>query len=154
MAIFKKLNILKLSYRGSSHCQKEVDNQKVTNHRGDCSPRGFDYRQLLFHFRQKTPECRYRQRITISEVKKGAFQETIPINGVVLPITTIYLDAHEGGRVEEKFVEDGAVMKKGQPILRLSNPDPGPQPGKPGNQRCTTCLPRCRSPATTHSKIP
>lgn len=63
------------------------------------------------------------ERITISEVKKSAFQETIPINGVVLPITTIYLDAQEGGRVEEKFVEDGTVMKKGQPILRLSNPD-------------------------------
>ena len=63
------------------------------------------------------------ERITISEVKKSAFQETIPINGVVLPITTIYLDAQEGGRVEEKFVEDGTVMKKGQPILRLSNTD-------------------------------
>ncbi|AXY74871.1 HlyD family efflux transporter periplasmic adaptor subunit [Paraflavitalea soli] len=63
------------------------------------------------------------ERITISEVKKSAFQETIPVNGVVLPITTIYLDATEGGRVEEKYVEDGTVMKKGQPILRLSNPD-------------------------------
>jgi len=62
-------------------------------------------------------------RITISEVRKGTFQEFIPVNGVVLPITTIYLDALEGGRVEEKFVEDGAVMKKGQPILRLSNTD-------------------------------
>src|SRR5690606_13962951 len=37
--------------------------------------------------------------------------------------TSIYLDAQEGGRVEEKYVEDGAVMKKGQPILRLSNTD-------------------------------
>lgn len=63
------------------------------------------------------------ERITISEVKKSAFQETIPINGVVMPITTIYLDAQEGGRVEEKLVEDGTIMKKGQPILRLSNPD-------------------------------
>lgn len=63
------------------------------------------------------------ERISISEVKKGAFQETIPVNGVVLPLTTIYLDASEGGRVEEKYVEDGAVMKKGQPILRLSNTD-------------------------------
>jgi HlyD family secretion protein len=42
---------------------------------------------------------------------------------VVLPITTIYLDALEGGRVEEKFVEDGAIMKQGEPILRLSNTD-------------------------------
>jgi len=63
------------------------------------------------------------ERITISEVKNGTFQEFIPVNGVVLPITTIYLDALEGGRVEEKFVEDGAVMKKGEPILRLSNTD-------------------------------
>lgn len=63
------------------------------------------------------------ERLTISEVSKGPFQELIPVNGVVLPITTIYLDAIEGGRVEEKFVEDGSVMKKGQPILRLSNTD-------------------------------
>ncbi|MCS3794877.1 efflux RND transporter periplasmic adaptor subunit [Niastella sp. OAS944] len=63
------------------------------------------------------------ERITISEVKKGPFQVTIPINGIVLPQTSIYLDAQEGGRVEQKFVEDGAMMQEGQPILRLSNPD-------------------------------
>lgn len=63
------------------------------------------------------------ERITISEVKQGSFQEFIPLNGIVLPISTIYLDAVEGGRVEEIFVEDGAMMKKGEPILRLSNTD-------------------------------
>ena len=63
------------------------------------------------------------ERITISEVKKGPFQEIIPVNGVVLPLTTIYLDALEGGRVEEKYVDDGTMMKKGEPILRLSNTD-------------------------------
>ncbi len=63
------------------------------------------------------------ERITISEVKKGLFQEFIPVNGTVLPLTSIYLDALEGGRVEEKFVEDGAILKKNQPILRLSNSD-------------------------------
>ncbi|HZH95255.1 MAG TPA: hypothetical protein VEY06_05185 [Flavisolibacter sp.] len=63
------------------------------------------------------------ERITISEVKKSSFQEFIPVNGVVLPVTTIYLDAIEGGRVEEKLAEDGAMVKKGQPILRLSNTD-------------------------------
>ena len=64
-----------------------------------------------------------KERITISEVKKGSFQEFIPVNGIVLPITTIYLDAAEGGRVEERYVEDGAFMKKGDPIMRLSNTD-------------------------------
>lgn len=63
------------------------------------------------------------ERLTVSEIKKGPFQEFIPVNGIVLPITTIYLDAIEGGRVEEKFVDDGTEMTKGQPILRLSNTD-------------------------------
>ncbi|HLK30906.1 MAG TPA: HlyD family efflux transporter periplasmic adaptor subunit [Puia sp.] len=61
------------------------------------------------------------ERITISEIKKGPFQENIPVNGVVMPYHTIYLDATEGGRVEERYVEDGAILKKGQPIMRLSN---------------------------------
>ncbi len=63
------------------------------------------------------------ERITISEVKNGPFQEFIPVNGVVMPITTIYLDAMEGGRVEQKFVEDGTIMKKGDPIMKLANTD-------------------------------
>jgi HlyD family secretion protein len=62
-------------------------------------------------------------RITISEVTKGPFQDIIPVNGVVAPITTIYLDAVEGGRVEKKFVEDGAQMKAGDPIMKLSDLD-------------------------------
>ena len=49
------------------------------------------------------------ERITIAVADTGIFQENIPVSGQVLPITTIYLDALEGGRVEEKFVEDGAV---------------------------------------------
>jgi len=64
-----------------------------------------------------------KERISINTVSKNVFQENIPVNGIVLPITTIYLDALEGGRVEEKFVEDGTMMKKGEPILRLSNTD-------------------------------
>ncbi|AFD05399.1 membrane-fusion protein [Solitalea canadensis DSM 3403] len=63
------------------------------------------------------------EQIIIGEVKKGPFQEFIPINGVVQPITTIYLDAIEGGRVEQKFVEDGAIVKTGQPLLKLANTD-------------------------------
>ncbi len=62
-------------------------------------------------------------RLTVSTVTKGKFQENIPVNGIVLPQTTIYLDAIEGGRVEEKYVDDGTMMKKDQPILRLSNTD-------------------------------
>lgn len=64
-----------------------------------------------------------KERLSIHTVSNDVFQENIPVSGIVLPITTIYLDALEGGRVEEKFVEDGAMLKKGEPILRLSNTD-------------------------------
>lgn len=64
-----------------------------------------------------------RERISIAEVKDDSFREYIPVNGTVLPISTIYLDASIGGRVEEKFVEDGAIMQTGDPIMRLSNTD-------------------------------
>jgi len=64
-----------------------------------------------------------KERITISEIKKGPFTEFIPVNGIVLPQTTIYLDAIEGGRVDEIFVEDGTMMKKGDAILKLINTD-------------------------------
>jgi len=41
--------------------------------------------------------------------------------GQVEPITTIYLDAIEGGQVEERFIEEGSMVKKGDVILRLEN---------------------------------
>ena len=63
------------------------------------------------------------ERMTIADVKQGLFREFIPVTGTVQPISTIYIDLQEGGRVEEIFVEDGAVMKQGQPIMRLSNTD-------------------------------
>ncbi len=63
------------------------------------------------------------ERITTGEIRRGAFREFIPVQGVVLPLTTIYLDALEGGQVEEIYAEDGAMLKKDQPILRLANTD-------------------------------
>ncbi len=63
------------------------------------------------------------ERITISTITKAPFQESIPENGTVMPLTTIYLIAQDGGRVEQKYVEDGAILKAGDPILRLSNPN-------------------------------
>jgi HlyD family secretion protein len=63
------------------------------------------------------------ERITISTVERGPFQEFIPVRGEVLPIQTIFLDAQESGRVEEVYLEAGAMVDKGDPILKLSNPD-------------------------------
>jgi len=63
------------------------------------------------------------ERLLLDTIRRGVFQEFIPVTGIVQPIKTVFIAAVEGGRVEEKFVEDGATMNQGQPILRLSNPD-------------------------------
>ena len=60
-------------------------------------------------------------RIVISKVSRGVFEDFIPIRGQVTPRQTVYLDAIEGGRVEEKLIEDGAQVKAGDPIVVLSN---------------------------------
>lgn len=62
-----------------------------------------------------------RDRITISEVTWGPYQDYIPIMGEVLPITTYYLVADDGGRVEEIYMEAGVPIKEGQRILKLEN---------------------------------
>ncbi len=60
-------------------------------------------------------------RITIEEVKRDVFQDYITVQGTVEPITTIYLDAIEGGRVDEILIEEGNMVKRGDVIIRLSN---------------------------------
>lgn len=62
-----------------------------------------------------------KDQVTIAPVTLDKFQEFIPVDGVVQPRTTIYIDAVLGGTVEKKFVEDGAEVKKGDVILQLSN---------------------------------
>jgi HlyD family secretion protein len=64
-----------------------------------------------------------KQNIEIATVTNGTFQDYISTSGKVEPIRTIYLDAIEGGRVEELYVEEGATVKKGQALLKLSNSD-------------------------------
>jgi len=62
-------------------------------------------------------------RLLVDTIHQGVFQEFIPITGVVEPIKTVFIDAVEGGRIEEIYVEDGAMLKKGQKIMQLSNPN-------------------------------
>jgi len=64
-----------------------------------------------------------KEKLSISEVEEGIFHDYITINGNVEPISTILLDAREGGRVEEKVAEEGQMVKKGDVLVRLSNTD-------------------------------
>jgi len=61
-------------------------------------------------------------KVTVGEVKQGLFKEFIPVTGTVQPIQTVFLDALEGGTVKQRFVEDGHMVKAGEPIIELSNP--------------------------------
>ena len=64
-----------------------------------------------------------KDKLIIETVTEDQFNDYITVPGTVEPITTIFLDADEGGRVEEKLIEEGSMVKKGDIILRLSNPD-------------------------------
>jgi len=61
------------------------------------------------------------QRITVSPVTVGTYEDFIPLRGRLVPRSTVYLDAIEGGRVEEILVEDGVLVEAGDPIAVLSN---------------------------------
>lgn len=61
------------------------------------------------------------ERITISTVTRGPFLEFIPQQGTVMPIMRYSLETTEGGRVEKRFLEAGAMVKAGDPIVQLVN---------------------------------
>jgi len=70
----------------------------------------------------RSGQLRVRQeRLTISTVKRGPFQEFIPITGEIIPQDTRYLVATEGGRVEKIYLRSGTLVKTGDRILKLSN---------------------------------
>jgi HlyD family secretion protein len=64
-----------------------------------------------------------KEKLIIETITEGQFNDYITVPGTVEPISTIFLDAQEGGRVEEILIEEGSMVKKGDIILRLSNPD-------------------------------
>lgn len=59
--------------------------------------------------------------LNIGNVTNELFNDFVRVTGQVQPITTIQLSPLEGGIVEERLVEEGTKVKKGDVILRLSN---------------------------------
>ena len=76
---------------------------------------------LLF-FRDKAAKLYVnKNELTIATVQQSKFQEFIPIDGVVFPKETYYIDAIQGGVVEAIFAEDGDMVQKGDTLLKLLN---------------------------------
>jgi len=63
-----------------------------------------------------------QERLSISTVQSGPFQEFTPITGTIRPIETFQLDVSDGGKVVKKYVEEGAFLDVGDPILLMDNP--------------------------------
>ncbi|MCK4569030.1 MAG: HlyD family efflux transporter periplasmic adaptor subunit [Bacteroidales bacterium] len=76
----------------------------------------------LFFFRDKQSRLYVnKDQLSIATVIEDKFQEFIPVDGIVFPKNTVYIDAVQGGIVEAVYVEDGAILIKGDPILKLMN---------------------------------
>lgn len=78
----------------------------------------------LAFFSKKTSTYRVeKDKLIIETVIEDQFNDYITVPGTVEPISTVFLDAQEGGRVEEILIEEGSMVRKGDIILRLSNHD-------------------------------
>ena len=75
-----------------------------------------------FYFSDKRTRLNVDQdKLTVSTVSKGKFDEFIVVTGVVQPLKTIQLDAIVGGYVTEKLIEGGNMVKQGDVLLKLEN---------------------------------
>ena len=80
---------------------------------------------LVFYFAAPSGDSQTvaADRLTVSTVERGRFDDFLPLRARVTPLVTVFLDAVEGGRVEKVLVEDGAMVQQGQLLAVLSNSD-------------------------------
>jgi HlyD family secretion protein len=60
-------------------------------------------------------------KILVSEVQHGDFQEYIVVNGSLEPMHTVFVDAREGGVIKSVVQRSGAIVKANEVLLTLSN---------------------------------
>jgi HlyD family secretion protein len=100
--------------------KKRFTVKKVASYLGIATVVIFIAYQFIFADRRSKLKTD-KDKITISEVKKGLFKEYIPQTGTVEPARTVYLDAIEGGNIKNIYKESGAMLKKGDKIMDLTN---------------------------------
>ena len=64
-----------------------------------------------------------KDNIMIAEVIDGKFMEYVDVEGLVQPILTIKVNTTESGSVARIVNEEGSMLKQGDTILVLSNPE-------------------------------
>ncbi len=77
---------------------------------------------LYLAFRDNSRTYRVdKDTVSISTVERGEFNDYIRVSGQVQPMTTIQLSPQEGGVVQTILVEEGSMVRAGEPLLILSN---------------------------------
>lgn len=61
--------------------------------------------------------------LQISEVKKDKFREYLDLEGIAQPKLTVKLNSYESGIVDRIVAEEGNILKKGDTVLVLTNPE-------------------------------
>ncbi len=61
--------------------------------------------------------------LNVADVTFGKFNDFIRVNGQVQPISVVQVSPEEAGIVQEKIVEEGATVKKGDVLFRMTNSD-------------------------------
>ena len=59
--------------------------------------------------------------LLLRDIRLGEFDDYVRVSGQVQPITVVQVSLLEGGVVEEKLIEEGSMVKKGDVLVRLSN---------------------------------
>jgi HlyD family secretion protein len=60
--------------------------------------------------------------VRVATVQPGVFRDDIVVRATAQPLNSVILDSVESGRVEQVFIRDGQMVKKGDLLFRLSNP--------------------------------
>ncbi|PXY41660.1 RND transporter [Flavobacterium cheongpyeongense] len=63
------------------------------------------------------------EEISVQKVEKAFFEDFVVFQAKVEPLNMMLLNVTEGGSVKEIFVENGAMVTKGQSLARLYNPN-------------------------------
>ncbi len=63
------------------------------------------------------------EKIIVADVEEAPFLDYVDAEGIVQPIQTIKLNVLESGTVQEVVAEEGAMLRKGDVILILQNPE-------------------------------
>jgi len=78
---------------------------------------------IFFSFSTKRTLNVKAEELTVQKIEKAFFEDFVVFQAKVEPLNVMLVNVTEGGSVKEIFVENGAMVTKGQSLARLYNPN-------------------------------